>query len=481
LKNRINTSSYLIIIILLAVFLRLYKLDFQSLWGDELYSLIPTHPANSLESVIEYSKSDQPPLYFILLNTWFKLVPYNEYTGRLLSVVFGVIGVVAMYFLGKEFKDEQTGLLASIITALNYFHIYYSQEMRFYSLLFLMSALSYLFFLKCYKKPKLINYFFYCLFSIGLVYTHYFGPVVIITQAVIFLILVFTGKNNKRFIIFSVISGLVILFAYLPWLPTILKDTEINAFWIEKPYPLMFGMFFYRYLGKDPFLALIFIIFIGLFIRQFIARNNISINSIEPAGFVRDRFIILSVWIVISYLIPYLYSVAVVSIMEVRYTIIMLPAFFVIFSLGLSLIKNARIRAMLIGAIFISTTLNFLFFNKYYTRYTKDRIRDAANATIANYQKPTKVFSTAAYFYNYYFDKTGSGIVSVNPTTWYPGQSDTEADFETELANEQQVWILGIGAITSVNDQQQAYLNEHFVPSKTFKFLGADAILYTRK
>lgn len=136
---------------------------------------------------------------------------------------------------------------------------------------------------------------------------------------------------------------------------------------------------------------------------------------------------------------------------------------------------------MLIAAIIVSTTLNLLFFNKYYFKIIKDQYREAAAVVINNYQKPNKIYSTTAYFYNYYFAKSNKGIKAVNPTTWYPGQSDSEADFQSVLANEQEVWILQGGPLTAVNDKQQAYLDEHFVPLQSYKFKGADAILYTRK
>lgn len=205
MTTQIKVNIYLLLIIILATVLRLFKLDFQSLYGDELYSLIPTNPNNSFYSVIEYSKSDQPPLYFILLHYWFKILPYNEYMGRLLSAMFGVLGVIAMYFLGVEFKSKEVGIIASFLTALNYFHIYYSQELRFYSLLFLLTTLSNLFFLRCFKNATVGNYVLYCLFTICMIYTHYFGPVVVMAQAFIFIVFVFLGKKIK-------ISSYILLF-----------------------------------------------------------------------------------------------------------------------------------------------------------------------------------------------------------------------------------------------------------------------------
>src|SRR5258706_14897451 len=89
-------------IILLGAGLRLYHLDYQSLWLDELHSIIPTDPSNSLSSIIEYSKTDQPPLFFIYIHYAFSLFGYNELVGRMASPFFGILGIIGIYFLGKE-------------------------------------------------------------------------------------------------------------------------------------------------------------------------------------------------------------------------------------------------------------------------------------------------------------------------------------------------------------------------------------------
>jgi hypothetical protein len=305
--------------------------------------------------------------------------------------------------------------------------------------------------------------------------------VVVMAQAFIFIIFVFLGKRDQNFILYSIISALIIFLSYLPWLPTILQDTQIQSFWIAKPSPVFFGLYFYMYLGKDPFLAVLFLYFIGLFVYQYLSRNKYKQTEGETSEYIKSRFIILSIFIIVGYLIPYMYSIIKLPILEARYTLIVLPALLVVFSLGLSTISSAKVKRLLIAAIIISTTVNLLFFNQYYFKIIKDQYREAAAVVINNYQKPNKIYSATAYFYNYYFAKSNKGIEAVNPTTWYPGQSDSEADFQSVLANEQEVWILQGGPLTAVNEKQQAYLDEHFVPLQSYKFKGADAILYTRK
>jgi uncharacterized membrane protein len=191
-------SGYLFFFGILAVgiFLRLYKLDFKSMWLDELYSIVPVNPDNSVSFIVNHCKADQPPFYFLLLHYWFKLTPYTSISGRLLSSILGIFGIIAIYFLGKEINNQRTGLFASFLTAINFYHIYYSQELRFYSLLFLLTVLSFHFFIRSIKKQDLASYALYTLSTIALLYTQYFGMLVFAIQGAIFVIyVIFTGRR----------------------------------------------------------------------------------------------------------------------------------------------------------------------------------------------------------------------------------------------------------------------------------------------
>jgi uncharacterized membrane protein len=94
-------------------------LNYQSLWYDELHSIIPTDPDNSVSSIVEYSKRDQPPGYFLFLHFFFQAFGYNEIVGRLASVLLGAIAIPVMYFLGKEVRGERSGIAAAAFTSLN--------------------------------------------------------------------------------------------------------------------------------------------------------------------------------------------------------------------------------------------------------------------------------------------------------------------------------------------------------------------------
>ena len=55
----------LLVLLAAAAFFRFYNLTYESLWLDEIYSMRGSDPNTSLSDVYEYSKHDQPPLFFL--------------------------------------------------------------------------------------------------------------------------------------------------------------------------------------------------------------------------------------------------------------------------------------------------------------------------------------------------------------------------------------------------------------------------------
>ena len=159
-KRKVFLKPETILLVLLAAgaFIRFFGLEYSSLWLDELYSMLGSDPGKTWTEVYEYSKNDQPPLFFFILHGWLKIFGNTDFAGRSLTCVFGLLGIVVMYFLGKEIKNEKLGILAAFITTINWFHTDISKEIRFYPLVFLLTACSFLFFLRCIKRTRAIDF-----------------------------------------------------------------------------------------------------------------------------------------------------------------------------------------------------------------------------------------------------------------------------------------------------------------------------------
>ncbi len=162
-------------ITVLGLVLRLIFIDKpDGLWNDEYVSwMIASTPFS--KGFIDAAKSQcHMPLYYLYLKFFMTIFGQSDLILRLTSVFAGTISIVAMYFTGRE-KDEKTGLLCAGFCVISSFLIYYSQEVRLYSLLFLFSAMSLLYTFRCIKNPCKKNFILYIICNLLIIFTHTIG------------------------------------------------------------------------------------------------------------------------------------------------------------------------------------------------------------------------------------------------------------------------------------------------------------------
>jgi len=134
-------TEVVLFLTLLAFGLRLYRLSFQPLWGDEGWSFY--FAGLRLPEMIERTAQDiHPPLYYALLHSWLGVTGSTPETARLLSVIMGTLTVGVIWRVGNLLHNQRAALLASALTALAPLAVYYSQEVRMYGMVTLLSVSS---------------------------------------------------------------------------------------------------------------------------------------------------------------------------------------------------------------------------------------------------------------------------------------------------------------------------------------------------
>jgi hypothetical protein len=131
----------LLLITFLAFALRLLRLDFQPLWGDEGWSLY--FATLDLPHMLALTAEDiHPPFYYALLHLWIGLAGSTPVAVRLFSVGVGTLTVPLLFLVGRRLFGPSPAALAAFILALAPFHVYYSQEVRMYGLVTLLGLAS---------------------------------------------------------------------------------------------------------------------------------------------------------------------------------------------------------------------------------------------------------------------------------------------------------------------------------------------------
>ncbi len=199
-------------ITLLGLILRLICINkADGLWNDEYVSyMIAATPFS--DGFIDAVKSQcHMPFYYLYLKFFMTLFGQSDLLLRLTSVIAGVIAIPIMYLVGKE-RDDYTADLCAGITAISSFLIYYSQEVRLYSILFLLSALSLLYTIKAIKYPNKKNFIIYALCNFMILFTHTIGFVFVFFNLVFLSINLYKQfKNTINKIWISIAAGGLIL------------------------------------------------------------------------------------------------------------------------------------------------------------------------------------------------------------------------------------------------------------------------------
>jgi len=165
----------------LALGLRLHLLAAKSFWLDEGVGAAAAQLPWSDFFKLLWRREANMGLYYLLLRGWIHLDD-SEFALRMLSVVFAVGAVFAVFALGRLLFDRNTGMLAALLLALNAFHLRYSQEARSYSLLVLLVTLSTYFFVLALENPSTKNRLQYVTVSVLAFYSHFFALFVILGQ-----------------------------------------------------------------------------------------------------------------------------------------------------------------------------------------------------------------------------------------------------------------------------------------------------------
>ncbi len=140
---------FLILIILLAAFLRLYRIsDYMTFLGDEGRDVLVVKEmlAGNLTLLGPRSSAGDffmGPAYYYLMTPFLWLFKLDPVGPAVMVALFGIATVFLIYFVGKKFFDEKAGLFAAALYAvspvvINYSHSSWNPNvLPFFSLLFI--------------------------------------------------------------------------------------------------------------------------------------------------------------------------------------------------------------------------------------------------------------------------------------------------------------------------------------------------------
>ena len=375
----------------------------EGLWNDEYVSWFVSSIPFSDGFWSEVLKQCHMPLYYLFLKPF---AGCSDLILRLTSVLAGVLAIPVMYLIGKEFS-KKCGIISALIISCLSFLVYYSQEVRFYSLLFLFSAILMLFTIKLVKNTTKKNLIGFIISSLLVVFTHVLGIIYVFFN---FWYLIY-AKKKVSLKILGWFAFLVVL--TIPFGINILKMLPSSQWW---------GYFSYTN-----------ILFLFSDYLSPILTNNVN----APPVFFYNKSVAL--WMLLPCLIciyPLILGIkkfkeaTVVSFLTVltlcvlallgklvfitKYSIEILPSLILLLSLGFEEMKKAG-TALLI--VFISIHLASFFTPNYVTKIKRSE-GNRIPAEILKYRNPDTIVFT--YYsperFKRYIDLTGKKNVVIDKT-----------------------------------------------------------------
>lgn len=460
--------------------LRLINLN-QSLWLDEAVQAVTSQRSFSY-IFSELTGDFHPPLFHFLMHYWVRLFGTSEIVLRIPSLISGVVTILVIYKIGKLLWEDQVALIAATFLATAPFHIYYSQEVRMYSLGTLLTSLSVYFFLKISlsesQKDKTYSPRFsldavgFVITSVLALYTDYYFLLIIIAQMLAGWLFSKKRFNNFLLLSFIALSFLLPIFPlFFSQIKTGVLATSILPAWgrlvnlnFWKALPLtiikfslgritVFNKTLYALLSLGILFYVLLIGFLG------IRRKEREVEKSES-------LIILS-WFMLPLLSAWLISLFIPNYQPFR-LILILPAFYLLLAKGISAVSQKNLKKVVLTFTLVMnmSALSVYYFNPFFHR---EDWRGVAEL-IKNEKSSIVIFSDNLNWPLIYY-RAEERIINVFGGTRALLPEDKQA-FSSKIASNDLVYFTPyLASIYDPESKTESWLNEAgFVKIKEISF-----------
>ena len=430
-SKKINYKILYISIIILGTLFILISCFHSNMWFDESYSIaIAKH---SFKEIWQIGSHDvHPVLYYVMI----RIVMLITNNSIVCVRVFSCVPLILMSILGYSFIRKEFGNKAGLI--FTFFSLFfptlltYAGEIRMYTWAMLFVTMMFVYAYKTMNnynvrealsddnnimyenkiksKNTLLKYWIiFSIFSLASAYTHYYALVVatIINVGMLIYFIIAYAKSSKNDtsnyddikndnkksekinsenirkvnLISSIVSAVVQIILYLPWLFVFISQTKVvsKGFWIKFPTPLNVIEFIYtgnigegsvpKYLSI-PF-SLISIAFLIYLIVKNWKRNSIK-TKFPKTKETKTTKVIALIWATIILIMCLASLVMKQSVFYQRYLFTLMGLFLIGFSILLSGENKKIIATYCLCILIISTILNINFINTNYDYTNKE-------------------------------------------------------------------------------------------------------------
>jgi len=451
------------LILLVAFGLRVYRLDAQSLWYDEGYSL---HLARMplAESTQWTARDLVPPLYYYMLHYWTLATGTSEFAARMFSVCAGILALPLGYCIGKRLFGRLAGLLIMLFYAFSPLYLWHAQDARMYMLLTSVDVVAIYALTRILTEtwqvsqdlPSLRSWWLaWGLALIALIYTHAVGVFLAAGQVLILIFFAWRRENQRHIWILGLAVGLALTVAYTPWLWLVRRQYEVNAGYFPGTLPplTVLSTALKTFATGDTFaepaasyLAAVMLSLLVIAILALAAHRETQ-TKLALSMPVSSLFLLLLLLLPLLMMAAAFYRVPKFA---PRYTVAASPTFFILLAGGMAIWLRSHRGARLVAAVELMTVLVIFVLGVWLictdSCLAKEDFRGAAHFVQHNIASDETVLLLSGHFFPvwaYYYPGSWTPlpdipILDLNRTLNY-SIADT---LNQALANKHGAWVI---------------------------------------
>jgi len=391
-----NEKKIIVALILAVCFIRIISVFFAQGWlNDEMTYMVT---ARGIVNDFSYSPAFLAPTFPFTLSFFYFIFGVSEAVSRAVPIIFGILGIIAVYYLGKRLYDEEIGLYSALFIAILPLHWFYSIRVMTDAVFVFLSAIFILLFFLSLKKEKLliptavIGVLIFLIKYIGIIFLIFFLVYLLWKKRSVF--------KGKYFWI-SVVLGLIVI---SPWIfnnvsvfdhpfGAVFSQVDVNVPEVYHPFHIVY----YILSSHIEFALFIPFVIFGIY---YLARRPNEKNKFMFL-FLIIGLIVLSLWTVERY----------------RYLLPLMPVFAVITAFSFRRIREKwGEKILLIIVILLLLGNSFIVFSQFesYPKMEKYVNLESAGLFLKESCIGKNIYSNEPSYVHWY-----TGQKSLDPLTMY--------------------------------------------------------------
>jgi uncharacterized membrane protein len=392
-----------------------------SLWYDETVSAFLA--GQDVAALVAHTARDiHPPGYYLVLHAWVRVAGDSEFTLAFLSLVWGILLCALTYRLARRLLGKRVAGWALMLVALSPYNVWYSQEVRMYTLAAVLGVLVVWSGSAMVTKHHLLAVAGYVLCAATGLYVLYYFAFLLLALNGLFLAHL-THRRAWRTLATWIAAQAAVVVLYAPWVPIAWRQaTEppvppwrsavplLDAL-IETWTTLTFGQPRLS-MWVWPLLVLVGLLFVWGLRGAWRVRSR---RSSAPAGASNATSVAAAsvnpAALLLTALFGPLALIAVASVVtplyHVRYVFTYAPAFYIILAGGLAwLMQRTRLVAVVALAAVLAGGTYGLYEQRAMPEDVTDDLRGAVRFLAARWRPGDAVLVNAGYAYTafaYYY------------------------------------------------------------------------------